>query len=413
MRFLFILFLTFYFDSFAIAQSVVVNVRGEGESIYSAQLDASRQALMQVLPQLIAVERKVINDDVKEIILSSANGYIENFQIISKSNSGGKVFIDSRVTVSTKAIEQFNSLIRNNGGLSLSGAAILAEISREKAQSDFLNNILTRSFGGLPAAAVELKLKKIVRDPSNYDVVTLQIEGRLRDEFINSVESTVKSIACKQGGIRDDCSFSVKFFKGFQKTKNWLGGERKSEIWTSYLLPRNNPSGYSFLNFITIRDSRRAYHTIQWSFKGRVVFSDSSGRLIQDKLDPKFIAGLEFNYTVPIWGEPYCSNNGPCSMTVSAKPFQINLSFSPETFGEDFTKVSSMEISSYLNRRIGVNYNKPIRINNIVCDDLLDYLKIHPVDDSGIESKHIVSGCQSGVYHPSERTMSINQFDIE
>jgi len=181
----------------AFSQSVTVNVKGEGNSVYAAQIDASRQALMQVLPQLVSVDRKVINDDVRETILSSASGYIESFQIVRESRFAERFYLDARVTVSANAIEQFSTLTRNNGGMALSGSSIFAEINREKAQSDFLNEFITRAFAGLPSAAVELQLKKIVRDPDRHGYVNLQIEGRLRPEFINAVESAVKSVACK------------------------------------------------------------------------------------------------------------------------------------------------------------------------------------------------------------------------
>jgi hypothetical protein len=83
--------------------------------------------------------------------------------------------------------------------------------------------------------------------------------------------------------------------------------------------------------------------------------------------------------------------------------------FKPDTFGDSFNKIVSMEVSSYINRSVGVNYNKPERINNIICLDLLDYLKVHQIDDSRLTSKDIVKGCQLGSYHPSERTLPITQ----
>lgn len=392
----------------AFSQSVTVNVKGEGNSVYAAQIDASRQALMQVLPQLVSVDRKVINDDVRETILSSASGYIESFQIVRESRFAERFYLDARVTVSANAIEQFSTLTRNNGGMALSGSSIFAEINREKAQSDFLNEFITRAFAGLPSAAVELQLKKIVRDPDRHGYVNLQIEGRLRPEFINAVESAVKSVACKVEAKLPDCVFKVKFFKGFQTVKTFFGGERVSEIWTTYLLPRNPPSGYSFLNFISGRDSQRPYSRVNWSYKGRVIFFDANKRLLNDVLDERFIAGLEFEYTLPIWGEP-CFSEIDCNLTVSSRSFIIDLVFKPDTFGDSFNKIVSMEVSSYLNRSVGVNYNKPERIYNIVCLDLLDYLKVHQIDDSSLTSKDIVKGCQLGSYHPRERTLPIKQ----
>lgn len=411
-RNLLLLFIIACLQQVAFSQSVTVNVKGEGSSVYAAQIDASRQALMQVLPQLVSVDRKVINDDVRETILSSASGYIESFQIVRESRFAEKFYLDARVTVSRNAIEQFSTLTRNNGGMALSGSSIFAEINREKAQSDFLNDFLTRAFAGLPSAAVELQLKKIVRDPERHGFVNLQIEGRLRPEFINAVESSVKSVACKVEAKRPDCVFKVKFFKGFQTVKTFLGGERVSEIWTTYLLPRNPPSGYSFLEFMFGGD-KMAFYPIgsRWETKGRVIFFDANQRLLKDVLDERFIAGLEFEYALPIWGEP-CYSDIHCNLTVSGRSFIIDLVFKPDSFGDSFNKVVSMEVSTYLNRRVFVNYNKPEKIDNIVCLDFLDYLKVHQIRDSDLTSKDIVKGCQVGFFHPRERTLPIKQSEI-
>jgi len=139
-----------------------------------------------------------------------------------------------------------------------------------------------------------------------------------------------------------------------------------------------------------------------------VIFFDANKRLLNDVLDERFIAGLEFEYTLPIWGEP-CFSEIDCNLTVSSRSFIIDLVFKPDTFGDSFNKIVSMEVSSYLNRSVGVNYNKPERIYNIVCLDLLDYLKVHQIDDSSLTSKDIVKGCQLGSYHPRERTLPIKQ----
>ena len=90
--------------------------------------------------------------------------------------------------------------------------------------------------------------------------------------------------------------------------------------------------------------------------------------------------------------------------------FKIELTFQPESFGEDFNKVASMEISSYLNRKVPTNYNEPI--NNIVCLDFFAYQKIARIPDINLTTKDIVKGCQVGFYHPRERTLPIKQSDI-
>ena len=392
------------------AQVVVVRVQGEGDTFYAAQMEASRRAMMLVLPQLVSVDRLTINQDVTNTILSSVTGYIEKFEVIRESKNGGQVTIDANLTISTQAIKQFNSLLMPDGGLSVSGSTIMAEFAREEAQSKFLNNYLSRSFRGVPNAAIDFKILKLERDASSNSQINIYVEGKFRPEFLESVANSLRAINCS--AIRDakNCNLSLSVSK-HSMGKSIFGQDKDEWDIQRIEMSSNPPNGYDMLYLIMRATDQRNYGTVNWKLIGRILFKDSLNQYVQDSIDPRFLAGLEFEFGLPInWTCPYQFSNSNCKVNISGKPFTVKIPFDPKSFGEPFNRVSSMEISSYINRNFDWldRGGDAQRSYNIICDDLVDYLQIHYKNDGELSSNSVSlpRGCKTGYYHATERRIT-------
>ena len=380
------------------AQVVVVRAQGEGDTFYAAQMEASRRAMMLVLPQLVSVDRLTINQDVTNTILSSVTGYIEKFDVIRESKNGGQVTIDANITISTQAIKQFNSLLMPDGGLLVSGSTIMSEFAREEAQSKFLNNYLSRSFRGVPNAAIDFKILKLERDDSWNSKINIYVEGKFRPEFLESVASSLKAINCS--AIRDvkNCNLSLSVSK-HSMGKSIFGQDKDKWDIRSIEMSSNPPNNYDMLRLLM--------HVLNYNqgfgkLIGRIVFKDSLNQYIQDSIDPRTLAGLEFEFRLPI--NYTCPSQFTCNIDISGKPFTVKIPFDPKSFGESFNRVSSMEISSYVNR----SYANRSLLYNIICDDLVDYLQIHYKNDVELSTNSVPlpKGCKTGWYHDIERRIT-------
>ncbi len=395
------------------SQGVSVRVQGEGDSFYAAQIEASRRAMMLVLPQLVSVDRLTINQDITNTILSSITGYIEKFDLIRETRNGNQVIIDANITISTESIRQFNSLLKPDGGMSISGSSIMAEYNRAETQSKFLNDYLARSFRGIPNSAIDFKIFKLERDPNSTTRLNIYVEGRFRPDFLDSLSSTLSAINCS--AVRESKNCNLLFVVNKHSIgKTFFGQDKDSWDTKQINLSGNPPNSYEMLRLILRSNDRRNYYTVQWRFIGRVLFKDSLNQYIKDPIDTRTFAGLEFEFGLPINFCPTANSNSNC-VFISGKPFIVKIPFEPKSFGDSFNKVTSMEISSYVERNFDSLYRRGAtgKTYNIICDDLNEYLKIHYRDDRDLvnDNSAIPEGCKRGYYHDSERRIrNITQY---
>lgn len=399
-------FILVFINYVTFAQSVSIRVQGEGDTFYAAQMEASRRAMMLVLPQLVSVDRLTINQEITNTILSSVAGYIEKFEVIRESRNNNQVLIDANIIISTQAIKQFNSLLRSDGSFSLSGSSVMAEFTREETQSKFLNNYLTRSFRGIPNSAIDFKIIKLERDSNSNSQVSIYIEGKFRPEFLESLASSLNAINCSAMRDTKNCNLSLLINK-HSKGKSFFGREKDDWDIKRIDISSNPPNSYDMLRLILRSADRRDYYTVNWQLTGRILFKDSLNQFIQDPIDPRFLAGLEFNFGLPITLN--CPGKN-CDIGLSGKSFTVRVPFDPKSFGETFNKVASMEISSYVNRNfdyLSRRGNDPQRAYNIICNDLVDYLQIHLKNDIELSDNRasLPQGCKTGYYHATERTI--------
>jgi hypothetical protein len=174
-----------------------IEVTGTGETPEAARTDAIRQALQQVVPQVVAAERYIENDNVvMDHVLSSMNGHVKSVQTldVKKTDIGYSTRI--RATISKHEIANFIRY-RADSKVAFSGEAVLAEANREIEARNFRGEFLEHLFRGYPSEYVTTKIQKIEPDAANPGTVRMQISYQLRPDFVEGLRRGVSEIQCQ------------------------------------------------------------------------------------------------------------------------------------------------------------------------------------------------------------------------
>ena len=174
--------------------TVVVTVTGYGATSSDARNDAIRQALQRTMQQLIVVDR-VIKDDaiIRDKIMSTMNGYIEQFEELETKEEGQQVAIKAKVTVSSSRIENYIAKDAGGGG-QVAGSALSAESERAIAQRKTRGEVFDRLFRGFPGKVIDVKvlsIKPSANDPSDFEFTK---EIRFSPEWIRSLKSGLRGL---------------------------------------------------------------------------------------------------------------------------------------------------------------------------------------------------------------------------
>ena len=174
------LFLCMAIAQTALAQTVTVD--GVGVDRDSAMRDAARTAVEQVAGMYINSNTVVSNTAVElDEILSHAQGYVQNIQVISESNVGGEYRVRANVDVNTDAnsafMKRLDAVMRLNDPRI--GVVILSD------DSDLDNN-----YNGLPGhdTILETALNERLLEVGFKHVVDVNLVSQLQDSAVlNSV----------------------------------------------------------------------------------------------------------------------------------------------------------------------------------------------------------------------------------
>ena len=179
-KFLIALFLCMAIAQTALAQTVTVD--GVGVDRDSAMRDAARTAVEQVAGMYINSNTVVSNTAVElDEILSHAQGYVQNIQVISESAAGGEYRVRANVDVNTDAnsafMKRLDAVMRLNDPRI--GVVILSD------DSDLDNN-----YSGLPGhdTILETALNERLLEVGFKHVVDVNLVSWLQDSaMLNAV----------------------------------------------------------------------------------------------------------------------------------------------------------------------------------------------------------------------------------
>jgi hypothetical protein len=174
------------------AGNVTVTVTGTGITIDAARTDAVRQALQQTIVQLVVVERAIRNDRlVRDSVISTMNGYVEEFHEKSVRKEDSEFLIDADVTISASRIENFIG-VASGGSASLNGSSLLAEANREAAQRKARGEIFDRLLRGFPSELLDVRVTAIKPDDANPNSFAIDLEYGFKKEFKKALLDTLR-----------------------------------------------------------------------------------------------------------------------------------------------------------------------------------------------------------------------------
>ena len=206
-----------------------VEVSGAGTDVESAERDACREAVRQVVGAYVNAETRTENDElIEDKVISLSSGFVEKSETLKKSAADGLVKVRIRATVRiSKVIESLKAnkiSVADIDGQSL-GAELLTKTDQRKGEAD----LIAAAFEGFPARWFKASIdgKPRLGDRNGNDdvpvIVTVQVEGDM-EAFAASVAKLDEAL---KAGERPRGEFDVDGAKcGFS---NYWSPERASD----------------------------------------------------------------------------------------------------------------------------------------------------------------------------------------
>ena len=185
-------------------EDVTVEVVGVGMGAYESRMDAVRQALQQVLPQIVFADREIKNDElVRDQVMSSMQGHAKSVVTIEQKVVDGRVQGRYNVTISTREIENFIRYRRSSGSSSqIDGEALGAELQREQESRVFRDNYVRRLVQGFPSQMVQSKVTGL-KPTSDLSEVEVSVVWRLNPNWVRTMHQSLEQISCTTKLNRD------------------------------------------------------------------------------------------------------------------------------------------------------------------------------------------------------------------
>ncbi|MDQ8173358.1 MAG: hypothetical protein P3B76_11810 [Gemmatimonadota bacterium] len=247
-------------QAFGQAKLDTVLVTGRGATLWEARQDAVRQALQQTRKQLVIADRAVSGDSlVRDEVLSTLNGFIEGFDVISQTSptSDTDWTVKARVVVSPSAMTQY--IAPKNGGESsanVKGDLIVADIAAVRARREVNRKLYERLLDGFPWQAYDLSIEKVTPD-AEAESVTVSVVAKMNDAFRKQLQSSMTALLAAGSaemirGRRDfedmvssnfekgddrNSSSSLSILLNSPKPEQWVGYDDTLEFWGIRLSP--------------------------------------------------------------------------------------------------------------------------------------------------------------------------------
>lgn len=223
----------------AAEQKRTVVVTGRGPTVAEAQKDAVREALQQVVKQLVFMERRIENDKlVRNRIMSTMNGYVDGLRVLRKEHkpAEGMFTMEAEITVSTSRIVNF---LASTAGASagLQGGLLSADASREIGQREVRGLIFDRLLTGLPGSAIELFFGSPLPDERDPTQFVFPVTARLSAAWLASLRTGLQALSIGQA------------------SEEGRNAESRSSSLAMHMQRRQGPVGSSAF-CMTIRETR-------------------------------------------------------------------------------------------------------------------------------------------------------------
>jgi hypothetical protein len=191
------------------SQRDTVRVLGRGATRWAARNDAVRQALQQRVRQLVIADRAIAGDSLLyDNTVSTLNGFVESFDVISERIEDKEVQLDTKIVVGTGEITRYIARRKTPTGAAIDGDGLLARVQATRLASEATARIVSRLFNGFPEFAVNLLIDDVQPDPSDREKAIVSGRVSIDEDFIRQFEDGLASL--KQESCTDDCEFSYQ-----------------------------------------------------------------------------------------------------------------------------------------------------------------------------------------------------------
>lgn len=133
------------------AQVKVVEVSGSGIDVESAERDAYRAAVRQVVGAYVTTATRTENDElIEDKVISVSSGWVEKAETLKQSSADGLVKV--RIRAAVRISEVIESLKSNNITVAnIDGQALHAELLTKRDQRKGEAELAATAFDGFPA----------------------------------------------------------------------------------------------------------------------------------------------------------------------------------------------------------------------------------------------------------------------
>ena len=174
----------------------IVRVEANGPSPFEARQEAIRQALQMTMKQLVVADRAIDNDTIiRDRVISTMNGYVKHFSIISSERRDGQVFLVADVTVSPTAITQFIESSNLNGVSKTSSDNLIANAARESEARRNRSEMLVSSLSQFPASAMSSQIVKMAPNEVDPNLIDVWVQVQYDKGFVTAVKQQMSAMA--------------------------------------------------------------------------------------------------------------------------------------------------------------------------------------------------------------------------
>lgn len=177
--------------------TIRVEITAEGQDFESAKNEALRQAVQQVLPQLVIADRRIDKDQVTlDKVQSSLNGHVQNLTILNASRSATGMRVTIAADVSRTPLHNF--VLPGNSPLPrIAGQAIVAEQHLEAQARPFREDYVRHLLQGFPARHIQVRVDAITPTHDGSHALVMRVSYQLNAAFLHELRKGLREIACK------------------------------------------------------------------------------------------------------------------------------------------------------------------------------------------------------------------------
>ena len=195
-----------------------IQVQSSGRTFEQARQNAFRLAVVQVAGFAILSETELVNSQLaRDEIITYSSAFVEKYKIVNQSASTNSVSLVVDVWVAESAIAN-RLLAKNATQNTVNGEQLSTQVDTlldERSRGDALLGAVLRDY---PKRALTTKLgtPKIYMDSNRATVIAIPWQVQWADEYITSINQTLKTIAIPpKFWCIDNCANVVSSVNGY------------------------------------------------------------------------------------------------------------------------------------------------------------------------------------------------------